>query len=829
MAEENKWITPEGLNPIPIDLSPIIDPVQSVLEKINIILSTTLEILEFVKAFISSLLDPILKIVQEIIKLLKSLLADLNQLGIYLGSDLKIIQNADFPALKGGYLGYQNRMVKRWLKKDPNKPDFKASSAVAVYLYASTDFVEGVEPIIKIINLILGLFKAPVKKPKLPPITGLRVSLPELTEIEKLYGTGEQVVRVSFSVAPKNTQGNMQPNVGGFLIQMSCFEDGLLAGFAENIQPTTLQKDNKTIRTQSLYKIEGATSKHRVYSETVKNFGHHFDGRADTESGGEVGDERRENFLFRNPLDTARITPSKVKEGSTHCFFQTVALALGESEFSVDIPFEKLPKGLTIGSDGSISETDERKISVRVTAVPSDVAREIKRESGAFLPLNTNPTFDFDIKLATDLQNSSLSACMFQVGEKSFVPSFSTFKTSPNIFEMGTRIELEKAIKTALYACFASDFVRVYAKEFFGSYNRYLNLYIELEKRLLNGKPYSKVIAEYEGKNPLEYRRFVTKIVERETKILLAAAPPFLLGIISQFNALVEDTSLREAYTSTDTAQGVFINHRQIFYEKPLTTIIQSEIEAYNTSLGTTNSIPIFFEIDEVNPNTYNREFGGNKQDNPTERDRKKISTPAAWQMTAVNDQNEVIDSPRTAWSNAVPATFHFFGSEGAFELLNQSSNLLSLILNSTDANSLKNSEWLALRFLPNGLPAVEEFLAKSIKFFEAIEDGLKGFGEKLEKAIKLIETRIQQIQALLALIDRVLETLKNLEITFDIPVGVLCHVGTGNRELIQKLITSKEQPTDASSSYTAGAVIVAGGIPTVLLELLQIFFMGEE
>ena len=59
--------------------------------------------------------------------------------------------------------------------------------------------------------------------------------------------------------------------------------------------------------------------------------------------------------------------------------------------------------------------------------------------------------------------------------------------------------------------------------------------------------------------------------------------------------------------------------------------------------------------------------------------------------------------------------------------------------------------------------------------------------------------------------------------------MGVLCHVGTGNRELIQKLITSEEQPTDASSSYTAGAVIVAGGIPTVLLELLQIFFTGEE
>ena len=59
--------------------------------------------------------------------------------------------------------------------------------------------------------------------------------------------------------------------------------------------------------------------------------------------------------------------------------------------------------------------------------------------------------------------------------------------------------------------------------------------------------------------------------------------------------------------------------------------------------------------------------------------------------------------------------------------------------------------------------------------------------------------------------------------------VSGLVSVESGTAGLVRALATSENKPVDTPDSYGAGVAIVAGGIPTVLLELLGLIFSGGE
>ena len=53
--------------------------------------------------------------------------------------------------------------------------------------------------------------------------------------------------------------------------------------------------------------------------------------------------------------------------------------------------------------------------------------------------------------------------------------------------------------------------------------------------------------------------------------------------------------------------------------------------------------------------------------------------------------------------------------------------------------------------------------------------------------------------------------------------------VGSGNDDLLRQLLSSSDQPPDGQKAYSVGMVLVAGGVPTVLIELLGLLFTGGE
>jgi hypothetical protein len=91
---------------------------------------------------------------------------------------------------------------------------------------------------------------------------------------------------------------------------------------------------------------------------------------------------------------------------------------------------------------------------------------------------------------------------------------------------------------------------------------------------------------------------------------------------------------------------------------------------------------------------------------------------------------------------------------------------------------------------------------------------------------INAIQARIFQLQALLNQIQALLRALD----FFQVPqVQGLVVTASGTDALAAELIASTEKPSDNAEDYGAGIALVAGGIPTALLDLLAALLGSPE
>lgn len=786
LIEENRWVGFEKTEPIPIDLSPVIDPLQNFLELLNGILNVTLEILEFVEAFITSLLDPILNLLKLIIKTLKEILLDLDKLGIYWAGDFDLVKTGDFDGLKGGYAGYQQRMVERWLKDDPKKPDFKASGAVAIYLYASTNFIEGISPIVKAIELILRLFNQdPTSKgTALPSVGSLTVEVNDDVGFFEEIGLNEKSIELTFAVHTPPRESSISPNVGGFLIEMSTFEDGLLMGYSENVSNTKNDPNGTTVKRQGLYKIKGGFSNARWYSGT-------FEPEADPILS-------RENFFLRNPMDTARIDPSSVEGSGRHVFVKTYGFALEQQTHTINIPFSKLPKGYNILPDGSVEESDSKKVFFRVTAISKENADAIAKVEG--LNIFKTEAYDVPLKLVHGSSDNGISThrISLNIHSETFDPIYSESKATQGIYE-NEQMVLD-TFKQALAVAYLTEFLYYYPDDIPEAENiqaTYRDIGAKVERYLIESMP--KHQKAYELKSVNTWRQAILSLIENRATVLKEETPPTLLPVIETYEKLREANLLDTFYVGEDREDmGLFINYKQPYrYNDESDIILAASVDERFEGMAIQKDIFILT--------------------NTKEERNSLIFTKNAF-------DNRQLFNRDVRWLDFKWAAKELIWSVDP-EIVKQAFEVLSLYFPSTTATG----EWGNIRFLENGIPPLEKFLRTTIKTLEDIEEALEGFGEKIKKAIALIEDKILQIQAIILLIDRVLERLKNFEISFEIPLDLLVHIGSGNAELVTQLLSSSDKPQDNRDAYTFGIVLVAGGIPTVLLELLSGLFVPEE
>jgi hypothetical protein len=141
------------------------------------------------------------------------------------------------------------------------------------------------------------------------------------------------------------------------------------------------------------------------------------------------------------------------------------------------------------------------------------------------------------------------------------------------------------------------------------------------------------------------------------------------------------------------------------------------------------------------------------------------------------------------------------------------------------NSRSPSSSEWITIRFLDEALAPLDKLLVDIEKYLLAILDGLQGMIDKIIAYIEAIQARIFQIQALINMIRALLNSLS----MFSLPsFSGLLLVENGTDGITKGLITAGNKPVDSPMSYGGGVLVMAGGLPVILLEILELILSAE-
>ena len=133
---------------------------------------------------------------------------------------------------------------------------------------------------------------------------------------------------------------------------------------------------------------------------------------------------------------------------------------------------------------------------------------------------------------------------------------------------------------------------------------------------------------------------------------------------------------------------------------------------------------------------------------------------------------------------------------------------------------------WLTYRLFPQGLPEIEAFFQLIEDFLAGLLTGTRDLTAMILTYIEFIEARILELEGLLQRI----EALLDIVLTIQIPAASgLLVTGEGTMGIVSALSSAGNKPTDSGPSNIGGGVcLLAGGLPTPIVELFKLFFVQE-
>ena len=415
MATQGEW---GGLQ-IRFDLPEIqefADTASSVFQLVNAALDLALTVLSIVKAFVSGILNPIRQIIQELVSLLRNLLLDFRRLGVYAHTgDLALLnEDSTQSRIKGGYAAYERRMVSRLTNRaDLTRPDFSSSNTVlALFFYAGQDlsFINGLldpSQLSRVGDLIRSFAR----------LFGLDVgtgnTLPTPINVAPNYGTASSylstgggvsnLMLTASALAGKNSvsvQWNLAPSDGatdtatpvvppsGFLVEVSCFPQGLYAGWLAPVEAGTGgPSEGEPQYTAGLY-LDGGTG------EPLRIFGGTDSVRIGTDvawsnafNGGALLAGATPMYFLESPTSTKFLQSGVITKRETdgryinqRTFYVDTATVRAQSwvggTFALNIPVAELPLKAVPDEDGAInasSATTPEQVYVRICSCDKTV------------------------------------------------------------------------------------------------------------------------------------------------------------------------------------------------------------------------------------------------------------------------------------------------------------------------------------------------------------------------------------------------------------------------------------------------------------------------
>jgi len=134
---------------------------------------------------------------------------------------------------------------------------------------------------------------------------------------------------------------------------------------------------------------------------------------------------------------------------------------------------------------------------------------------------------------------------------------------------------------------------------------------------------------------------------------------------------------------------------------------------------------------------------------------------------------------------------------------------------------------WIAIRLFPQGLPAVDRFFDELLRILRSIKEALNAITELIKRFIEFLQSRIIELQALLNRINGIIQSLLNLFISLPAAAGLVV-IAPGTDGVLSALVSAQNKPFDSPNAYGGGVVLLAGGIPTIAIDLFKALVGGN-
>lgn len=861
---------------IPDFLEPVRAAVDAVFSFLIQILNILIAVLEVLKVFATGLLDPLIAVIQALQQIIEAILNDLRQLGIYIHGDFYALEGPDFQALKGGYLGYEGRMLARLTdRSDPNRPNISEfSTCLAVFLFVNTD-IRGINRIVQLIKSILALFN---RKYPLPRMQN------HVTSVQATYGyDGATIFSFNkgffkgFNFSKKGVDNNlnapynavnltwqMSPIPGanfpdtpvlppaGFLVEIATLEQPLKVVCERPIEGAleTMQLTNQpaTVEVVDCQDEDGNPILIRGGADTL-------DVRGPVQWNDAVGitGQRKPDavrvYAVKNLSDQAPVQLSDLKDGDRYYLQRSFFVPFAQNIFfpgkgyGATYQFKDMPFDAEWDLNrftGKITRVNDNRqpeqFFVRVRAVNKSVKSttdyqflvdqtSLRDRFGPVLPMAKAPDVDLnDLGPPSPVTRVLFPDASTQLYLRAVAEALAVMALSRS----DVPVLLGKAGPVDYPPKGGQVLQNGLIEPFWEAYQDNARLATGLEEvarflmvQVVGRRQVKKFFAE-SGASVTKFRKkLFVNCVNLTNRFLTQNLPP-----------------LPARQLAVERAQDL-LNFQVFFTEDGFTTTVDPNAEQ-------TEDFP-----------------GGSLLELLQDDSPLRGIAPNPMSMDIVDARRADRVSFNTSDSAVLPRLPHFFfARQGTSTRGRGSLDMAPVLYNRSNArvqqaafvrNQIPDSVyegaafvlrvaagpqvrpqergWIAFRLFPQGIPSIDRFFDQILALLRSIQAAIESIAETIRRYIEFLQSRLRELQAFLNRINALIQQL--LRFFFSItPASGLVVVAPGTNGVLSALLASENKPVvpanPQATAYGGGVVLLAGGIPNLALDVFQALFKGN-
>jgi hypothetical protein len=851
-----EFVTPDFLEPVR-------DAVNTFFSLLINILNILLAVLEVLKVFIGAFLDPIVALIEAILALIQQILNDLRNAGLYIHGDFYIIKGPDFKELRGGFESYEQRMITRLVdKRDPNRPDISQFSAcIAVFLYIGVD-ISNVQRILRLLQGILQLFnRKPPKFKTVGQVTGVQArygidGATALTFGKGLFSavksgghTPFNAVNLTWAMAP--VPGNFLTNFAqfapkGFIIEISTLRDGLPLFYDKQVDLAEMELSQAPGKIQTGIMLDqngdpailtGGFDQITTFGKVEFNDAVNFTG---------IKPNFHRVYTAKSIASQAPIDLSQLKDGSDYYLQKSFYVPVSASLFypgrgyGMTIPYKDLPLDADweLAGGGKVKRgkaTKPTSYFVRIRAVSRAIRGPNALEDRAW---NVNNSILREPQPSVEMLNKEVT--QGDVGDPSFPLeiAFPDANTDAYLQCVTEALALLVLCRADIGVLLGKDGelgpapdqmqgdVDVDDNPIPNNWNGLVSkarraTQLETKAQILmprlTGRRQSAKYFNRAKVSPASFRRKLRKACLNLANDLIALNNPpasLIKTVVDRCEPLlgftfadadidvplfVQGMSIFDALSDASTDFGLALNQTSLGYDSDK-FVADAKNNIYR---GREKLVPgphFFF-----NPNA-----------NTLESDSSVEFAPVLYSKT----------TPRGGGDPLNPIFCEYVRNLIPDEVFTAAQFALQVAAGPIERP--QEEGWIAIRLFPQGLPDIDRFFDQLLAMLKAIQAAIQGLADLINKYIEMLQSRIIELQAFLNRINAIIQQILNLFISIP-PTSGLVVVANGTDGVLSALVNADNKPFDPPETYGAGVVLLAGGLPTIALELFKALFSSSE